>query len=235
MAVADSGASSASRSAITSPMAAMLAGSSHTCGSVAPSSSECGLALLVRVRLAGEQGQAGGDVDGPVGGLLRHGLVDGGLEALDVEDEVGGGDLGDLGGGELEVVRLDAGRGEGRDGHGVAADLRGRRTRAGRRRPRPTRCRRRRAGEASPAVEAPPQALSSRAPAARDRGRARRRAGAGRHDPRVGLMKMIVKTKCGQGSEPSHELEDDDAEQGRDHQHPEHPRARASGPARTVR
>ena len=73
--------------------------------------------------LGGQQGEGLGDVECPVRGDLGDGLVESGLEAGDVEDEVGLADLGDLLGAELEVMRLTAGRREVDDLDAVAADL----------------------------------------------------------------------------------------------------------------
>ena len=56
------------------------------------------------------------------GADLLDGLVQGGLEAGDVGDEVGLAQLGGLLTGELEVVRLDVGRGHGGDLDERAAD-----------------------------------------------------------------------------------------------------------------
>ncbi|CAM5707526.1 hypothetical protein SGLAM104S_03783 [Streptomyces glaucescens] len=56
---------------------------------------------------------------------LGDGLVDGGLEGLQVEDRVGFLQLGGLLGAELQVVRFLTGLGEGGDVHVVPADLLG--------------------------------------------------------------------------------------------------------------
>ena len=65
----------------------------------------------------------GGDVDDGLGGLLLDGLVNGALEAREVDNRVRGGQGVDHLGGELEVVRLGAVRGQGGDGNVLATDL----------------------------------------------------------------------------------------------------------------
>ena len=82
------------------------------------------LGALAGVLTAGGQGEAGGrgDVDGGVGGLAAHGLVDGRLEAGEVDDGLRPGHRPDRLGGQLEVVGLDARLGQRGDAHVVAAD-----------------------------------------------------------------------------------------------------------------
>ena len=138
--------------------------------------------------LAEQQGEPGGHVDGPVGGLLRDGLVDGRLEALDVQDEVGLGDLGDLRGAELEVVRLDARGRQDVTSTALAADLLGGVLQRVER------------GDDDGAVAGYwLSRCSSRRSAASDdgrRGRGRRPTAECRVTPRaLGLMKMIVKVR----------------------------------------
>jgi hypothetical protein len=74
------------------------------------------------VRVVAEQRQSLGSVQRAVGGLLGDCFVDGGLKPLHVQDEVRLGDVRHLGGGELEVVRLHAGGGEGGDGRARTTD-----------------------------------------------------------------------------------------------------------------
>ncbi len=62
-----------------------------------------------------------GGVDLVLGAGVGDRLVDGGLQALEVDDRVGLLDRPDLLGGEFEVVRLDAGGGEVGDLHVLAA------------------------------------------------------------------------------------------------------------------
>jgi hypothetical protein len=64
-------------------------------------------------------------IDGFALGLLLDGLVHFGLQALEIDDDLGLGDLGHLLRRELQVVRLRAGRGEVGDADGVAADALG--------------------------------------------------------------------------------------------------------------
>ncbi|CNG22780.1 Uncharacterised protein [Mycobacterium tuberculosis] len=54
----------------------------------------------------------GGGIQRPALGVLADGVVHGGLDALDVDGEVGVLDVGDLPGGQLQVVRLGSGPGE---------------------------------------------------------------------------------------------------------------------------
>ena len=65
------------------------------------------------------------DVERVVGGLLCDGFVDGRLESLDVEGDVGLTDLADLSAGQLQVVRLRSGLGELNDRDLVTTDLLG--------------------------------------------------------------------------------------------------------------
>ena len=65
------------------------------------------------------------DVECAVGGLLCDGFVDGRLESLDVEGDVGLTDLADLSAGQLQVVRLRSGLGELNDRDLVTTDLLG--------------------------------------------------------------------------------------------------------------
>src|SRR5699024_12771459 len=65
------------------------------------------------------------DVECAVGGLLCDGFVDGWLESLDVEGDVGLTDLADLSAGQLQVVRLRSGLGELNDRDLVTTDLLG--------------------------------------------------------------------------------------------------------------
>jgi hypothetical protein len=67
----------------------------------------------------------GAGVDGVLDARLLDGVVDGGLDALEVEDVVRFTELADLLRLELQVVRFDARLGEGGDGDAVAADLLG--------------------------------------------------------------------------------------------------------------
>ena len=76
--------------------------------------------VLLEVGAGGLQLGGGGDVEAGVLGVLVDRLVDGRLQALLVDDQVRGGDVADLLGGEFQVVRLDTRRGQGRDGYRVA-------------------------------------------------------------------------------------------------------------------
>ena len=67
----------------------------------------------------------GGNVNDGLGGLLLDGLVNRALEAREVDDSVRGGQRVNHLGGELEVVRLGAVRGQRGDGDVLAADLLG--------------------------------------------------------------------------------------------------------------
>ncbi len=89
------------------------------------------LAVIVVLEVLGvlavvEELDGGADFEGLVGGVLADGLVEFGHEALEVDDVVGLFDGGDVAGGEFEVVRLLAGRGEVGHVDVVAADLFGR-------------------------------------------------------------------------------------------------------------
>ena len=66
----------------------------------------------VVVQVVVDERCGGGGVDHVPGTGLCDGLVDGGLQALEIEDGVGLLDRADLPGRQLQVVRLDAGRGE---------------------------------------------------------------------------------------------------------------------------
>ena len=82
--------------------------------------------VLLRVLLCGrEQRGVLGGVDDVVGARQRDGVVDRGLEAGQVDDEIGAVQPGDLRGGELDVVRLGAGRRQRADRDAVAAHLLG--------------------------------------------------------------------------------------------------------------
>ncbi len=84
-----------------------------------------GRLLGALVEVVVDQRADGGGVDDVLGAGLVDGLVDGGLEALEVQHRVGLLDGGDLLGGELQVVRLDAGGGQVGDADVLAAYLRG--------------------------------------------------------------------------------------------------------------
>lgn len=71
------------------------------------------------------QRREGGGVDGVLDAGLGDRVVDGGLDALEVEDDVGLAELADLLRLELQVVGFDAGLGERVDGDVVAAYLLG--------------------------------------------------------------------------------------------------------------
>ncbi len=110
------------------------------------------LGVLLLAQLDGRQ-----HVERAVGGLLLDGLVDGGLEAGGVDDEVGLAKRADLLRRELEVVRLAAGLGEVRDLDVVAADPLGQegvRVEAGRHRGAAL------VGGARPSPPSPPHAVS---------------------------------------------------------------------------
>ena len=82
-----------------------------------------GMVTFVGMLFGGQEREGLGDVERPIRGDLGDGLVEGGLEAGDVEDEVCLADLGDLLRAELEVMRLAPGGREVDDLHTVAADL----------------------------------------------------------------------------------------------------------------
>ena len=83
------------------------------------------VAVVVVGAVGGQEGDELAHVQHPVGAGLLDGVVDGGLESLQVDDEVGLGQGGDLAGGEFEVVGLGAGGREGVDGAEGAERLRG--------------------------------------------------------------------------------------------------------------
>jgi hypothetical protein len=80
--------------------------------------------LLVAVPLlvGVAQGDHLGDVEHGAVGVLLNGVVDGRLQAVLDDHQVGVGECGGAGEGRLDVVRLDAGVGEADDVHPVAAD-----------------------------------------------------------------------------------------------------------------
>ena len=78
---------------------------------------------VVRVGAGLNQLGRGGDVDDGLRGLLLDGLVNGALEAREIDHRVSGGQRVDHLGRELEVVRLGAVRGQGGNGDVLAADL----------------------------------------------------------------------------------------------------------------
>ncbi|GAB4007963.1 hypothetical protein GCM10029992_63150 [Glycomyces albus] len=70
-----------------------------------------------------EQLEGFGDFEGLVRGVFLDGLVERGAEPFEVDDQIGLFDLGDVTGGEFEVVRLDARWSEVSHIYAVAADL----------------------------------------------------------------------------------------------------------------
>ena len=187
------------------------------------------------MRVAAEQGERGGHVDRVVGSLLGDGLVDGGLEALDVEDEVGLRDVGDLRGAQLQIVRLDARRGQGGDVGVGPADLlggvlewvEGGDDASGRRGSRcglALRAARYGAGRAAGQQHAAEDGAECRVKAA-DGFETRAVLVWGLMPRALGLMKMIVKITLApwDQSESAEELEHGDADDGRDGDDPNGP------------
>jgi hypothetical protein len=79
--------------------------------------------LFVGVVFSRKEREGLGDVERAVRRCLLDRLVEGGLEAGDVEDEVCLADLGDLLRAEFEVMRLSTGRGQIDDLDGISAHL----------------------------------------------------------------------------------------------------------------